>query len=321
MNYLFHIALILFAHFISILLVANRVNIMFAVIVALLFIVLMKKRMKELPSLLSILPVGVTGYYVGIQYILLLGAIFNYSLLGVLISWAGIIIVEYIRMVQLPTFFQNQNSLQLLQEELDKVNMSFREVRSQRHDFLKHVSVVEFLLSKEEQAEAKDYFASLLEEYQRVNGSIQGEEGHMAAILLDKLQVANTHKVELKYELGIPLSGLPMDAVDQIKLIANLLDNAIDAALDCQVDIPRVTVTTHTYGGIYIFEVSNHAHFNDPKVLDHLFDKYEITSKSGNHEGLGTFVIANVVKKYNGKLTFRYKDSILSIRIKFPIIV
>nr|WP_275695664.1 GHKL domain-containing protein [Fredinandcohnia sp. SECRCQ15] len=112
-----------------------------------------------------------------------------------------------------------------------------------------------------------------------------------------------------------------MEAVDQIKLIANLLDNAIDAALDFKSSSPRITVITHKYGGIYILEISNHAQFEDTKVLDNLFGKYDISSKSGNHEGLGTFIIANLVKKYNGKLTYQYRASVLTIRIKLPIIV
>jgi two-component system, LytTR family, sensor histidine kinase NatK len=49
------------------------------------------------------------------------------------------------------------------------INETFRIVRSERHDFLKHVSAIHYLLESEKNQEAKDYLDQLVDVYEETN--------------------------------------------------------------------------------------------------------------------------------------------------------
>jgi len=216
---------------------------------------------------------------------------------------------------------------QIYEEKMAAMNEEFKKIRAQRHDFLKHVNTINHLLWKNENHELKEYFQNLLSEYHAANMSIKGEDGHIAATLLQSFQKGTNAGVKVTYDLDVPMSRLPLKPVDQIKLIGNLLDNAIEAAEEYLQSgeedwKPEVSVKTEIYSGIFILEIRNHAHFYNPKILDSLFQTFEVSTKDpSQHEGIGTYIISNLVKNYHGKLTYSYKKPILSIKIKIPIII
>jgi LytT family two-component system sensor histidine kinase NatK len=62
-------------------------------------------------------------------------------------------------------------------------NETFRPVRSERHDFLKHVSAIHYLLENKNNKEAKTYLDDLVDGYEETNLSIKGERGVVAGVL------------------------------------------------------------------------------------------------------------------------------------------
>ena len=55
-------------------------------------------------------------------------------------------------------------------------------------------------------------------------------------------------------------------------------------------------------------------------MLDQLFKTYGHTTKKGDHQGLGTKMIHEVVKKHGGFLDFIYKDQEFAVKTKIPAI-
>ena len=73
--------------------------------------------------------------------------------------------------------------LKQFEDRSSHFNETFRIVRSERHDFLKHVSAIHYLLEHERNQEAKDYLDQLVDGYEETNLSIKGERGVVAGVL------------------------------------------------------------------------------------------------------------------------------------------
>jgi LytT family two-component system sensor histidine kinase NatK len=112
---------------------------------------------------------------------------------------------------------------------MEEMNEHFLAIRSQRHDFLKHVSAIGFIVEQESNQEAKRYFTELLGEYEEINSTIKGEEVQISSILFKYKKIAEQIGTKVDFQFDIPVSDLPMNKMNQVQLITNLLENATDA--------------------------------------------------------------------------------------------
>lgn len=263
-----------------------------------------------------------TKWFYLIQGIFVLTVFYVESTWVSVLCWCGLFFLEIIRRNIGGRFFHLEDSIEKLEKERDQYNHAFREIRAQRHDFLKHVSVTQHLLEEQKVEDALRYFNELIGEYKQVNASIKGEDGHIAAILFQYQKLCNDSGIPFTCDFEVPLSSLPMKKTDQSKLISNLLENSFEAADEYrkQKGVARIEMRSGLYGGIFILELKNSTLPLPNELSDHLFNEFEYSTKTGHHEGLGTFIIASLVKQYHGDLSYKYMGNELSVKIKLPII-
>ncbi|MFS0862617.1 sensor histidine kinase [Fredinandcohnia sp. 179-A 10B2 NHS] len=219
-------------------------------------------------------------------------------------------------------FLLHEESKQF-QEEREHFNETFRIVRNERHDFLKHVSALHFMLENGEAVEAKSYLDGMVEDYKETNLSIKGERGVVAGILHQMYRRAKDVGTEVIYDFDIPLSTLPLSDQQIVALIGNILSNAIDACEEWHKEYqekPSLTFQFQKRSGLYILLCKNHTLPIPTHVLDELFHSYGQTTKSGKHEGLGTKIIKDIIDEANGFLDFICKDEEFTLKIKIPAI-
>ncbi|PGT82259.1 hypothetical protein COD11_15330 [Bacillus sp. AFS040349] len=262
-------------------------------------IILHRKEMIMISSSLSTLSFKKTSFFLVLQAIFLAVIVTTIQESSQIISLIGMFVCEIVRLRKLPLEVKEQHEVQQLSKKLEEMNEHFLTVRSQRHDFLKHVSTLEFLIEHETNHKAKEYFRLLLGEYNMVNQAIKGEESHISSILLKYKKLAEQTGTGIEYSFNVPVSSLPMKPIHQSAL----------------------AVKTEIHGGIYILEIINNAIFTGKNEIDYLFEKFGATSKGKGHQGLGTFIISNLVKSYNGRLSFQYIENTINIKIKIPLIV
>lgn len=210
----------------------------------------------------------------------------------------------------------------LLLREQEQINDTFRDIRSQRHDSMIHVNALYFLMEQKQWQEAQNYIRQLVHTLDSTNFAIRGEAGHMAAQLLQCLNRAQQNNIAVKYDLEIPLSELPLNTLDQSKLIGNLLSNSLDAASEYskEEEDASIMLSTIVRSGLYMIEISNSTLPLEKEMLDSLFRSYGRTTKQGEHQGLGTYIIHKIVTDHHGKLDFVYKKKTMTIKIKLPIL-
>ncbi|MHC0038050.1 sensor histidine kinase [Pseudoneobacillus sp. C159] len=207
------------------------------------------------------------------------------------------------------------------EEQLNQMNESFRIVRSERHDFLKHISAIHFMLENNQDRDAKNYLDQLVESYEETNLSIKGESGVVAGVLHQAYLRGKKAGVEVIYDLDLPISSLPLSDQKIVALIGNLLSNSLDACEEWQEQRGKgATVTLECYkrSGLYILRCKNNSLPIPAPILDKLFHTHGQTTKGGTHQGLGTKIIQDLIQQHHGHLDFIHKNEEFDIKIKFP---
>ncbi|WP_456273325.1 sensor histidine kinase [Bacillus sp. AK031] len=273
---------------------------------------------------IAVLGVKWNGIFYFIQLTLLLIYLaLNKSTYLSILPFLIFIVIEWSRLYIGRKFTHYSKQLHQYEEQNLSFNETFRIVRSERHDFLKHISAIHFLLEKEETNEAKKYLDGLVEGYDETNLSIKGEKGIVAGILNQMYRRAKASKISIVYDLDIPISTLPLSNHDIVGLLGNLLSNSIEACEEWQKHYQKsgfVTVQFYKRGGLYILICSNQSLPIDSDILDHLYTRFGLTTKEDGHEGLGTRQIQDIVNRCQGFLDFVYKDEEFTVKIKIPAI-
>jgi two-component system, LytTR family, sensor histidine kinase NatK len=207
--------------------------------------------------------------------------------------------------------------------QLEQINETFRVVRSERHDFLKHISAIHFMLENNKPNDAKHYLDKLVESYEETNLSIKGESGVVASVLHQAYLRAKKSGIEVIYDLDLPLSTLPLSDQKIVTLIGNLLSNSLDACEEWQAQSGKpstVVVEFYKRSGLYILQCKNNSIPIPANIVDELFRSYGKTTKGRTHEGLGTKIIKDIVEEHQGFLDFIHKGEEFEIKIKVPAI-
>ena len=199
-------------------------------------------------------------------------------------------------------------------------NEMFQSVRKERHDYLKHIAALQFMLENDDMAEAKRYLATVVDSYEATNLSIKGERGAVAAVLHEASKQARVQGIALNYRFNVPCSQLPLTDQQVVSLVGNVLENAIQAASEWQREYRTqafVEMELMKRGGLFILQCTNSTLPLPSDIADWLFEREGLTTKDG-HDGLGTMIIAGIVKQCHGHLDFVYEKETFTLKLKFP---
>lgn len=231
--------------------------------------------------------------------------------------------IEYIRLGGSRKLASLTQDNKLYKEQADQFNETFRVVRSERHDFLKHIAAIHFMLENGEYDEAKSYLDELVDGYEETNLSIKGERGTVASVLHQNYRRAKANGIAVVYDFDLPLSTLSLPDTDMVKLLGNLLANSLDACESWQKEHEQqalLTLQFYKRSGLYLLICKNNSPPIPADILDELFQTYGKTTKGDGHAGLGTKVIQDIVHSHHGFLDFVYKEQEFTVKIKFPAI-
>lgn len=231
--------------------------------------------------------------------------------------------IEVVRISVTKRLASLSKELNELEEQHEQMNETFRTVRSERHDFLKHVSAIHYMMENGTYEDAKEYLDELVDGYKETNLSIKGERGAVAATLHQYYKKAKAAGIEVIYDFDLPISSLPLFYKEIVALIGNLLSNSLDACQEWQVKHTQqalVTLQFYKRSGLYLLICKNHTLPITKDILDSLYHTFGISTKSGEHRGMGTKIISDIVNTNHGFLDFVHKGEEFTVKIKIPAI-
>ncbi|MFO7191400.1 sensor histidine kinase [Thermocrispum sp.] len=208
---------------------------------------------------------------------------------------------------------RDHTELEALTGELNTVRGFAESLRSQAHEAANRLHTVVSLVELGRTEEAVRFATAELEIAQQLTDRVVGAvaEPVLAALLLGKLAEANERGIELVLEEGAAVDDsligdhgiAPRDAVT---VLGNLVDNAMDAAVQGGRTPPRVRVDLRGEGGELFMRVSD----NGAGVLDtEMVFRRGWSTKSAPGHGLGLALVGQVVRRYRGSVDVRNDSS------------
>ncbi|GAA5170297.1 MULTISPECIES: sensor histidine kinase [Amycolatopsis] len=213
---------------------------------------------------------------------------------------------------------RDHTDLQLLTGELNTTRGLAESLRSQAHEAANRLHTVVSLVEMGRTEEAVEFATAELEIAQRLTDRVVGAvaEPVLAALLLGKAAEASERGVELVLTDDTALDELDLEPRDLVTVLGNLVDNAIDAAIEnAAAARPRVTVTVRDDDGRLLLRVADSGRGVAESAKDAVFQRGWTTKPQEGH-GLGLALVGQVVRRYGGEITLGHDGgAVFSVRL------
>ncbi len=187
------------------------------------------------------------------------------------------------------------------QLHIEDVNQMFTTIRGQRHDFLNHAQVIHAMVSRGKYEQLQQYTAELIGEIKLINEVIQIGHPALAALVRSKIAVALARKVDFRYELfGLSGVSLGIKSVDIVKIIGNLIDNALDEASQLAADERWIELRGTMKDNKLLLTIRNPGRHIPDDDLQHIFQPGYTTKDMIHHSGIGLSIVKERIEYYNG---------------------
>ncbi len=247
----------------------------------------------------------ITGFIISDSiYILQLAVVL--SILFIIVS-----MITSIAATALNTNYQNKKTeLELIRVANSMMDKNYSEIkaanetiRQQVHDFKNHIIILDTMLA--DNPIAKEYTQQLLSSSSEYSRLCHSGNDTIDAIINCKSADARLGGIDFNYNISLPESFC-IDSVDICSVLANQLDNAIEACERMSDNSPKkIDINIYQKESFVYFVVIN-------TVAENPFNKNnELVSSKKNDDklhGFGTKIIRDIAKKYNGDVKNTYKD-------------
>ncbi len=207
--------------------------------------------------------------------------------------------------------FENQN-MRLKAKYYEEVEIINQEVRRYKHDFYNHLNLLYYYLDKDDSKEAKSYVERLITDLKKVNKNfyfIKSGDQSVDYILNSKLLIAKEQGIRVNATVG-SLSDLYLNKVDICTLLANLLDNSIEACQLFKKQNPFIDINFQLIKNNYVINIKNSS---NPVNTDDS-GRY-LTNKKGSNHGLGLLQIDRIIEQYEGFISRKYENDVFETDI------
>lgn len=198
---------------------------------------------------------------------------------------------------------------QELEEAYSQLEDLNREMRAQRHDFMNHIQVVYSLIEMNEPGEAMTYMDKLYGDMQRVSRMMRTACPAVNALIQAKVVEARQRGAELKLSIAAKWDDPLMPAWEICRVLANLIDNALDAATSAQLpegEKPTVELVLGEDLRSWFFSVRNNGPAIPEKQRAQIFEPGFTTKRTG--QGMGLFIVNRTVAELGGRITVDSRD-------------
>lgn len=208
----------------------------------------------------------------------------------------------YLKLVE----YQTEQSKQHLKE----MRSIHNEMRGYKHDFHHHLQTLRGYLQTGEYDRAASYLEELDEKLQNVDTLLKTGNVSLDAILSAKIAQAKDEEIDVTVKVNVP-DTLTLSDVELSIIVANLLDNAIEACRDVKTErFMRIYMTMK--GKMLYFSMLNSAGEKKSKIGG-LFASY----KSGIH-GFGLRRAEAIINEHGGWCKYNSENGAFTSEFLVP---
>ncbi len=200
--------------------------------------------------------------------------------------------------------------LQSAEEYNNTLRILHDNVRSFKHDFDNIVTTIGGYIGTDDMEGLKKYYLELEDDCERVNNlyilnpDIVNNDG-IYNLLTKKYYEAESKNIKVNITFLLDLSTLKMKIYEFARILGILLDNAIEAASECEEKIINIIFRNDEKNSRQLIIIEN-TYSNKDVDTEKIFEK-GVTGKE-NHTGLGLWEIRKILSKNNNVNLFTSKD-------------
>lgn len=193
-------------------------------------------------------------------------------------------------------------------EENKKVSMILSKFK---HDLKNHMMCMKIMLKNNKFKELDNYFSQLSIDISKV--IIKFNTGNIVidTVLSSKVALANFYKVPVEVEIP-NLIEVEIKDFELCAILSNLLDNAIEASNKS--DESKIKIKISSLFNCMIIIISN-------KIDENILisnPKLNTTKKDKLNHGIGLSIVDDIVKKYDGTISFYIDNGYFNVNITLP---
>ena len=233
-----------------------------------------------------------------INYIDILPIEFTFFNFICLLSYFCLSFYSLAKIMKLVTTTQKLESAEEYNKTLHILHDS---VRGFKHDFDNIVTTIGGYVKTNDMDGLKKYYSQLEEDCQKVNNlyllnpDVINNPG-IYNLLTAKYNEAIEKNIKVNLTFLLDLNNLHMKVYEFTRILGILLDNAIEAASECDKKVLNISFRNDSKNNVNIIQIEN-TYLDKNVDIDHIFNK-GITGKE-NHTGLGLWEVREILKKNN----------------------
>lgn len=222
--------------------------------------------------------------------------------LKMLLPWVNLIVViifvlTILSIKQLEEDVENRTKIKLLRKHVQEIESLNMLLRSQRHEYARHFQYLQSLTYLRRYDELMDYINAVARDYRQTETIINTGHPAITTLINTRLNTAEAQGIEFAVAVKSDLSDLKVPAWDLNTILGNLIENAMEAAMEDK--HPRVAVEFSHQNGQHVFYITN----NGATILDkNRIYEPGYTTKGSSSRGYGLFLVKQVIDQYGGDI-------------------
>ena len=216
----------------------------------------------------------------------------------ILIAYFVISVISFISTTQLSITAENLEHEQLSKQSLQ---ILYDDIRGFKHDFGNILNSMGGYISVGDITGLQTYYHQLLIDYKLLDNLATLDpniiNNHaIYNVLASKYHRANKLGIKINLEIFIDLNSIHMDIYEFTRIFGILMDNAIEAAKECDEKIINICIRKADNRNMQVLIIEN-TYTNKEVNTDNIFQK-GVSSKPGN-TGLGLWEVRKILTKHN----------------------
>lgn len=203
--------------------------------------------------------------------------------------------------------YEYKCELNKLNNKIEHKDNIIAKLRSQKHDYLKHLQVVYSLLNNNLNNDAKDYITNISNSF-RSKTSRYGKVSYLDAIASLKYEECLMKNINFDVYIQDFIDNLAIEPSDMSSVLLNIIDNAIDSLSTINKDNKYIKLFVYEDEFQYVISIKN----NGPQIYntESIFEE-GFSTKDGDNRGYGLYLVKNILDKY-GYHIFASSDEFLT---------
>jgi two-component system sensor histidine kinase AgrC len=219
---------------------------------------------------------------------------------------------------QLLVLSSKENRYLLQLQYLDTLSELYTAIKAEGHDRINHLQTLYGFVQLGDIKETRKYLEDLMGDIIISHHyAVSGNPG-LSALFYIKAGIATSAGIQLNLNIRSAVKNIGIPSYELNRIIGNLINNAFDAVNGLPKEKCWVNVDIYEKERYYVFTVSNYGSI-DLQIQKNIYSR-GFTTKEVGHNGLGLYIIRQLVEKYGGKIMLVNRNHVVQFTIYFPMV-